>query len=289
MSSNSPRNSPIDTRSNRLSLGLTLPFFREDGETLIEVAIAAESVGLDAVFAYDHLFRYGADGGVRPALEFASALGALCAETDSIAIASLVARATLRPPSVLTGIFVTAQRIAGERIIAGIGAGDEQSRDEMEQFGYDFGDVASRVEALEASTASLTHADIPAWVGGDPKYVGTAAMMADGWNRWGVSQDRFAREATQLNALRENHGGDPLVISWGGLCVLGATDDEAEKKAERLGASKVSLVGGPQRVAELLVGYVDAGASWIALGPIDSSDPSNAMHAKAIRDLLIER
>lgn len=289
MSSDSPRNSPIDTRSNSLSLGLTLPFFREDAEPLIEVAIAAESVGLDAVFAYDHLFRYGADGGVRPALEFASALGALCAETDSIAIASLVARATLRPPSVLTGIFVTAQRIAGERIIAGIGAGDEQSRDEMEQFGYDFGDVASRVEALEASTASLTHADIPVWVGGDPKYVGAATMMADGWNRWGVSQDRFAREATQLNALRENHGGDPLVISWGGLCVLGATDDEAEKKAERLGASKVSLVGGPQRVAELLVGYVDAGASWIALGPIDSSDPSNAMHAKAIRDLLNER
>ncbi|MSW27616.1 MAG: LLM class flavin-dependent oxidoreductase [Actinobacteria bacterium] len=253
------------------------------------MAIAAESVGLDAVFAYDHLFRYDSDGGVRPALEFASALGALCAETDSIAIASLVARATLRPPSVLTGIFVTAQRIAGERIIAGIGAGDEQSRDEMEQFGYDFGDVSSRVEALEASTASLMHADIPVWVGGDPKYVGTAAMMADGWNRWGVSQDRFAREATQLNALRENHGGDPLVISWGGLCVLGATDDEAEKKAERLGASKVALVGGPERIAEMLVGYVNAGASWIALGPIDSSDPSNAIHAKAIRDLLNER
>ncbi len=289
MSSNSPRNSPIDTRSNSLSLGLTLPFFREDGETLIEVAIAAESVGLDAVFAYDHLFRYGADGGVRPALEFSSALGALCAETDSIAIASLVARATLRPPSVLTGIFVTAQRIAGERIIAGIGAGDEQSRDEMEQFGYDFGDVASRVEALEASTASLIHADIPVWVGGDPKYVGAAAMMADGWNRWGISLDRFAREATQLNALREDHGGAPLVISWGGLCVLGATDDEAEKKAERLGASKVSLVGGPERIAEILVGYVNAGASWIALGPIDSSDPSNAMHAKAIRDHLNQR
>ncbi len=282
-------NSPSASRSNGLSIGVTLPFFREDAEPLIEVAIAAESVGLDAVFAYDHLFRYGADGDVRPALEFSSALGALCAETDSIAIASLVARATLRPPAVLAGIFKTAQRIAGERIIAGIGAGDEQSRDEMEQFGYDFGDVSSRVEALAGTASALVEEGIPVWVGGDPKYVGEAVMTSDGWNRWGVGIDRFTREATQLISERERRGGEPLVISWGGLCVLGATDDEAEKKAERLGASKVSLVGGPQRVAELLVGYVDAGASWIALGPIDSSDPSNAMHAKAIRDLLNDR
>ncbi len=278
-----------NARSNWLSLGVTLPFFREDAEPLIEVAIAAESVGLDAVFAYDHLFRYGADGAVRPALEFSSALGALCAETDSIAIASLVARATLRPPAVLTGIFKTAQRIAGERIIAGIGAGDAESRDEMEQFGYNFGDVSSRVDALVGTASALVDEGIPVWVGGDPKYVGEAVMTADGWNRWGVDLDRFTREATQLISARESRGGEPLVISWGGLCVLGSTDDDAMEKADRLGASHVALVGGPQRVAELLVGYVDAGASWIALGPIDSSDPSNAIHAKAIRDLLNER
>ncbi len=282
-------NTPSNARSNGLSLGVTLPFFREDAEPLIEVAIAAESVGLDAVFAYDHLFRYGADGAVRPALEFSSALGALCAETDSIAIASLVARATLRPPAVLTGIFKTAQRIAGERIIAGIGAGDAESRDEMEQFGYNFGDVSSRVEALISTAEALVDEGIPVWVGGDPKYVGEAVMTADGWNRWGVDLGRFTREAAQLVSERENRGGEPLVISWGGLCVLGSTDDDAMEKADRLGASHVALVGGPQRVAELLVGYVDAGASWIALGPIDSSDPSNAIHAKAIRDLLNER
>lgn len=275
--------------SNLVSVGLTLPFFREEADRLIEVAIAAESVGLDAVFAYDHLFRYGADGEVRPALEFSAALGALCAETDSIAIASLVARATLRPPSVLSGIFRTAQRIGGERIIAGIGAGDEQSRDEMEQFGYNFGDVSSRVDALNASAEMLVNAGIPVWVGGDPKYVGGAVMIADGWNRWGVGLDRFTREAKQLISDREHRGGAPLVISWGGLCVLAASDDEAVEKAERLGTGHLALVGGPQRVAELLMGYVEAGASWIALGPIDSSDPSNAIHAKAIRDLLNER
>ena len=269
-----------------VSVGLTLPFFREETERLIEVAIAAELVGLDAVFAYDHLFRYAGDGSVRSALEFSAVLGALCAETTSISIASLVARATLRPPAVLAGIFKTARRIAGERIIAGIGAGDEQSRDEMENFGYTFGDISSRVEALEAATAALVDTGIPVWVAGDPKYVGAAVMMADGWNRWGVSLDRFGREASQLNAERKNRGGSPLLISWGGVCVLGATDEEALEKAERLGATDVSLVGGPERVAKMLMGFVNAGASWIALGPIDSADSSNAVHAKAIRDLL---
>lgn len=267
-------------------MGLTLPFFRDATQPLIDVASVAEKVGLDAVFAYDHLFRYAGDGSVRPALEFAAVLGALCAETNSISIASLVARATLRPPAVLTEIFKTARRIAGERIIAGIGAGDEQSRDEMENFGYTFGDISSRVAALEATTASLVASGIPVWVAGDPKHVGAAVMMADGWNRWGVSLDRFGSEARQLTAERKNRGGSPLVISWGGLCVLGATDEEALEKAERLGAANVSLVGGPERVAQMLMGYVSAGASWIALGPIDSADPSNALHAKSIRDLL---
>ena len=43
-----------------LRVGLTLPSFREEIDPLLEVAVAAERAGLDAVFAYDHLFRYGA-------------------------------------------------------------------------------------------------------------------------------------------------------------------------------------------------------------------------------------
>ena len=72
-------------------VGLTLPSFREEIDPLLDVAIAAERAGLDGVFAYDHLFRYGVGGEVRPALELAPALGALAAATDAIAIGSLVA------------------------------------------------------------------------------------------------------------------------------------------------------------------------------------------------------
>jgi alkanesulfonate monooxygenase SsuD/methylene tetrahydromethanopterin reductase-like flavin-dependent oxidoreductase (luciferase family) len=36
------------------------------------------------------------------------------------------------------------------------------------------------------------------------------------------------------------------------------------------------IVGGPDLVASALRAYVDAGAEWLMVGPIDSSDPDNA-------------
>ena len=36
------------------------------------------------------------------------------------------------------------------------------------------------------------------------------------------------------------------------------------------------IVGGPERVADVLRDYVDAGADWIMVGPVDSADPDNA-------------
>ena len=36
------------------------------------------------------------------------------------------------------------------------------------------------------------------------------------------------------------------------------------------------IVGGPDLVAGALRAYVEAGAEWLMIGPIDSSDPDNA-------------
>jgi alkanesulfonate monooxygenase SsuD/methylene tetrahydromethanopterin reductase-like flavin-dependent oxidoreductase (luciferase family) len=58
--------------------------------------------------------------------------------------------------------------------------------------------------------------------------------------------------------------------------VLGDDDSDADAKARRLGARAGTIVGGPARVAEALRAYVDAGADWLVIGPVDSSDPANA-------------
>ena len=105
-----------------VKLGITLPSFRDDPERALEVAAAAEAAGVDGVFLYDHLFRRAADGSRRPALELLAMMGAVAAETRRVAIGSLVARATLRPPAVLASGFDTVLRIAGP------GAGDRRAR-----------------------------------------------------------------------------------------------------------------------------------------------------------------
>jgi len=261
--------------AREIRLGVTLPSFRDDVTPALTVAAAAEAAGLDGVFAYDHLFRRARDGGRRPALELLTLMGAVVAETRRIAVGSLVARATLRPPAVLAHGFDTVARIAGrERVIATIGAGDEESRDENESFGLPFGTVAERVDALRRAVEASRDRGYPVWVGGrDPVVRELAAAHADGWNRWGLGENAFREQAAHLRLVAARQ---PFTISWSGLVVLGTDERDATAKAKRLAAGPDAIVGGPGRVAEEFRLYADAGADWIIVGPVDSSDPENA-------------
>jgi len=256
-------------------VGLTLPSFRDDAGPALAVAAAAEAAGLDGVFAYDHLFRRAADGTRRPALELLTLMGAVAAETERVAIGSLVARASLRPPAVLAHGFDTVARIAGpERVIAAIGAGDEESREENESFGLEFGSLQDRVAALREAVDATRDHGYPVWAGGrDPAVRQLAAARADGWNRWGAGLARFR---AQVVDLRSAAARTPFTVSWGGLVVLGADERDADAKSERLAPGPRVIVGGPERVADALRDYVEAGADWVIVGPLDSSNPENA-------------
>jgi hypothetical protein len=45
-------------------------------------------------------------------------------------------------------------------------------------------------------------------------------------------------------------------------------------------------VGGPARIAEQLDAFVERGAEWVILGPIDSGNPDNAPALGEVRRLL---
>jgi alkanesulfonate monooxygenase SsuD/methylene tetrahydromethanopterin reductase-like flavin-dependent oxidoreductase (luciferase family) len=257
-------------------VGLTLPSFRDRAEPALAVARAADAAGVDAVFAYDHLFRRTASGERRPAIEMLSLMGAVAAATRRVAVGSLVARASLRPPAVLTNAIDTVARIAGvERTLLAVGAGDEESREENESFGLGFGTVEDRITALRETVVASRDRGYPVWIGGrDPAVRALAAAQADGWNLWGGrNPERFAAQATDLRTAAAR---SPFTVSWGGLFVLGADERAARAKADRLGAGPQVHVGGPARVAEVLRAYAEAGAGWVIVGPVDSSDPENA-------------
>jgi alkanesulfonate monooxygenase SsuD/methylene tetrahydromethanopterin reductase-like flavin-dependent oxidoreductase (luciferase family) len=257
-----------------MKLGLTLPNFRDEPEPALAVACAAEAAGLDGVFGFDHLFRRPPDGALRPALEGMTLLGAVAAETSRIAFGPLVARASLRPPTTLAVILDTLSRVAPGRLLASIGAGDSQSREENETFGLPAGTLATRVKRLEDAVNATVDRGYPVWVGGASSGVGTiAAARADGWNRWGPPLERFEQEA---RAVREAHTRDSFTVSWAGLFVVDRTDRAAHAKAQRLAPSPEATVGGPEQVAEVVRAYGAAGAEWVIVGPVDSSDPDNA-------------
>ncbi len=241
-----------------VKIGLTLPSFVEDPEIPLRVAHAAEDAGLDGVFVYDHLWR-GDPPNRRPALECFALVGAVAAETSTISIGTLVARATLRPPVTLAGCFETAQRVSGGRIIAGIGAGDSQSRPENEAFGLSFGTMAERVAALHDAVRATAQQDVPVWVGGRAAQVREIVPVADGWNAWGSEPDRFAREVALVREVAPD-----AAITWGGLA----------RPAEE----------GIDALAARLRPYLELGTSWIIIGPVDSSNPDNA---KLLADLRI--
>lgn len=265
-------------------LGLTLPSFQEDPEVLLGVARAAEAAGLDGVFAFDHLFRGPRR---RPALELCTTLGAVAGETSSIAFGSLVARASLRPVASLVAAFDTLERLGPGRFLAAIGSGDEESAPENEAYGLEDPDPVRRLEEAVRGAAGRGY---PVWVGGlSPAVRRLAAGAADGWNAWGETASRFAGHVADVRSHLEaaGRGPDGFVCSWGGLVVVGESEAEAERKAERLGAGPHVLSGGPEQVAEALREYVIAGASWIVAGPLDSSDPTNAsILGQAVAPLL---
>jgi alkanesulfonate monooxygenase SsuD/methylene tetrahydromethanopterin reductase-like flavin-dependent oxidoreductase (luciferase family) len=265
---------------NRVKVGLTLPSFVEDPDIPIGVAHAAEDAGLDAVFVFDHLWR-GNPPNRRPALECFALLGAIAAETTRINVGTLVARATLRPPATLANCLRTAQRVSGGRLIAAIGAGDSQSAAENEAFGLPFGAMVDRVAALHNAVRAVSGCDFPVWVAGHASPVREIVTLADGWNGWGHSPEHFARDVALVREVAPE-----ATLTWGGLVLTGADEAAAQAKAERRSLRDDVLVGGPARLAEQLGDYVDRGAEWVIVGPVDSSDPANAAALGEVRALL---
>ena len=259
-----------------VKLGITLPSFQDDPERALTVARTADVAGVDGVFAFDHLFRETAAGKRRPALEGTTLLGAVAAETATVALGPLVARATLRPPATLAAALDTVARIADGRLIVTLGAGDSLSELENVSFGLGALDEEHRIQALDHALAATRGRGYPTWVGGSSYAVRLlAAGRADGWNRWGGDVPRFERESQvvreHLEAARQH-----FTLSWGGLAAFGSDEVAAERKRARLDPAPGVLVGGPERIAEAVAGYRDAGAEWVILGPLDSSDADNA-------------
>ena len=291
-------------------VGSTLPQFTDDRERFIEGVRRAESSGLDSIWVFDHLWPLTGPK-ERPVLECWTTLAWIAAATESIKIGTLVTRSSLRHPALLAKMAATVADIAPGRLIVAIGSGDDQSRAENEAFGIPYWEGEERVRQLTSTVEVMvdffqwgrvsrsddfvTIADLPAsprppaptvWVGGrSDDVIDVAARRADGWNGWGGTVDRFTQDAQRVLDLA---GDRALELSWAGLGMLAGSDAEAR---DLLGdrSPNAWIWGGPERVAERVRRFVDAGARHVVLTfPDPWREGTYELLGGRVRDLVRE-
>ena len=251
-----------------MRIGTTLPQFRADGEMAIEAARAAEDVGLDGVFVFDHMWPIGnRDGEV---LQSFSLIAALAAETERVHLGTLVARVGLVPDAVLVNQFASVRMIAGDRLVAGMGTGDDLSRAENEAYGVAYESAEERLQAVARNCTACGDLGIETWVGGrSAEAREVAARHASALNVWQATPTAVAKEGDDVRA----RAGDRAVdVTWAGQVLIGATAQDAAAKLERKGTRPGLVHGTVEQVVEHLSTIADARATWAVCSPLDVHD-----------------
>lgn len=189
-----------------MKLGVTLPTFSADGQAPLRAAALAEAAGLHGVFSFDHQWPLGHPE--RPSMSVYPTLGAVAASTTSIRVGTLVARIGLLPDEVVLTSLRGLKLILGDRLIAGLGTGDDASEPEHSRYGLPYFGADDRHERLRRAVERLAGDEaIETWVGGGGAST-NEVVRQDGvsLNLWGASPQRVAR-------MKERLG---VPITWGG-------------------------------------------------------------------------
>jgi alkanesulfonate monooxygenase SsuD/methylene tetrahydromethanopterin reductase-like flavin-dependent oxidoreductase (luciferase family) len=266
-------------------IGTTLPQFREDVEVAIAAALRIEQLGLDGVFAFDHLWPIGNPDGM--VLHSHTLLGALATETKRVRLGTLVARVGLFPDAVLINTLASLAHIAGrERTIAGIGTGDALSKPENLAFGVAYDSVSERVGAVGRVSRALRAQGVTTWAGGrSPALRQVAADDADALNIWGATP---AEVVSEIEDLRRRAGGRDVATTWGGQVLIGRTQAELDAKRARYGDRRHLVHGTVTEVAHHFDAMAEAGVSFAVCAPLDCHDDPAAYETLAeVREVLL--
>jgi len=283
-----------------MRLGVSLPVFTADPAKPLSVAARARELGVDGVFAPDHLFPpvfYPPSGPDRPALEVFSLLAAVAASHPGLHVGTLVTRVTLRTPGLLAKQAAALDAMSNGRAILGIGTGDRASAEEHERYGFPFPPAAERVAMLD-ETVQAMHAlfggrvwpggaHVPplegpllppgepaVWVGGlSDEVLAVAARVADAWNGWGLDAEAFVARAGTLRGLA---GGRTVAPTWAGIALVGEDGADLDLLVADRTARGLSLDGLWSGTVEDWRRFADelrsAGATWCVVLPAGPAD-----------------
>lgn len=279
-------------------------------DRLTDIAQAAEGSGFSSITLMDHYHQIpGVGPRTNWMMEGNTALGALAARTSKVSLGLLVGGVMYRNPAFLAKATTTLDVLSGGRAVLGLGAA--WFEEEHLAYGFPFPALRERFEHLEDALQiarlmftedepsfqgthhHIEHAlnnpkpvrgDIPILVGGsgEKKTLRLVAQHADGSNVFGdVAQCKHLMEV--LDAHCADVGRDPKEITRTRMAstFIGRTHEEAQAKFDaalqrggmdpaRLKA--MSLVGGPEEIAEAASAYRDVGIEGLTLMIPDAHD-----------------
>jgi alkanesulfonate monooxygenase SsuD/methylene tetrahydromethanopterin reductase-like flavin-dependent oxidoreductase (luciferase family) len=262
------------------------------------LAAACEDSGIAALYGADHYLSTSRPD-ERAALDIWGTLCALGAVTSRVRLGSFVSPSSLRHPSVLAKLAVTADHVSGGRIDLGMGAGWYEG--EHRAYGFPFPDAKTRMDIFEEQVAIVSgllapgpfsytgahyaypgvhalpkpvHGHLPLVLGGNagPRAARIAACWADEYNSPPVSPSEARRRRARLHAACEAAGRAPATLRFSVLAwvLIGHDTHELRHRARAIAA----IHGHPDRdpvevIADLrasdryVVGTLDAVADQL--------------------------
>ena len=277
---------------------------------LREMALLAERIGLDSVWAGDHLL-YRDDGKpTRGPWEVWSLLAALAAVTERVEIGPLVASTSFHNPAMLAKKAATIDEISGGRLILGLGAG--WNRPDYEAYGFPYDHRVSRFEEaftiireLLATGRTDFHGTYYALDRGEllprgPRATGPPLLVGStgermlsitlphvaAWNAWGPSfgnsLEAYLPLRQQVDDACHRAGRDPaevertlaLVVAFPGA--LGRGSSISDEQFEPIPGDAATLAPALRAFADAGVGHVQLVLDPITLDSIAALEPTLA-------------
>ncbi len=283
---------------------------------VVTLAQAAEAAGFDIVTVMDHFYQIrGVGPETEPMLEAYTTLAALAASTSHIQLATLVTGVTYRNPALLAKTVTNIDVISGGRAILGIGAA--WNADEHAGYGFAFPPVRERMDRLDEAltiTRLMFTEERPSFEGryyridralnsprpiqaggprimvgggGERRTLRLAAQHAD-MTHWFVgSLDEFKHKCEVLDQHCEMVGRDPTSIVRTVGAPVELTIDPAEARpAGTDSRGRPAEIALPERAAEVLSEYMQAGAQGFVFRNPNLTTPELLMAAGEVKRLL---
>lgn len=212
----------------KITVSVSLPPQHGDMAQLSKAWMEADAMGVDRIYTFDHFFTLAFDPNPTweqthgKSFEATSIQAAMAATTRRAEISCLVHCTAYRNPNLLADIARTIDHISGGRFVLGIGSG--WFKLDFDEYGYEFGTVASRLKRLERDLETIKDRwsklnppplrRIPILIGGggEQMTLRICAKHADIWHFFG-DVETMKRKSDILDDWCVKIGRDPSEIA----------------------------------------------------------------------------